>query len=113
MLTLITWHANATDEMEIIWTDGNAMGDEAFDLCYKVTRVYWNYFCTSEKAWDATDAAEKIDLIVRTMAEYIDNDRDCIPDDPKLAETATKKGAIYNIFKDWPDREANEKNIND
>jgi hypothetical protein len=50
---------------------------------------------------------------VRTFAEWIDNDRDCVPDDLTVGTKATKIGAVYNIFATFDDRKASEDIIND
>lgn len=81
LLALLSSSAIAADAMTYTWTDGSAHPDEAFKLCHKVTRVFWNYFCVSKKGWETTDAAAKIDVMIRTFAEYIDSDLDCVPDD--------------------------------
>ena len=81
---------------EIKWYDPNEIGWGGFSKCHKVSKVFWNYFCVSEKAWKLTGiegmkdlvpssdpnftGPQRVDHIARIMAGWIDNNGDGIPD---------------------------------
>lgn len=47
------------------------------------------------------------------MADWIDNDRDGVPDDEEIEAIGLRIGAVYKIFCDFDDRNANEPAINE
>jgi len=45
--------------------------------------------------------------MIRTFAEYIDGDFDCVPDDANIAAKAISLGSVYYIHADQANFEAN------